>query len=122
MTKCVATVTRITALLSLFGAMTVHALLPAGADVKKIPFASNLDGWHAIDNRHVILTFTPAKNYLLTLNRDCHGLNFASHLGVTTSNDAIYAGFDYITADGRRCGIQTINRLSREQKTALTRA
>lgn len=82
--------------------------------VKKIPLQAPIAGWQAIDHRHVILNFSAEQSYLLTLNRDCHGLTYADHLGVSTSNNAIYAGFDYVSADDQKCAISSINKLPRD--------
>ena len=65
-----------------------------------------------LDDRHLVLSLSPKQRYLLTLDRDCLGLVFASHLGVSASNNTVYAGFDYITADGQHCTIKAIERLS----------
>jgi hypothetical protein len=103
-------------------AITASAMTPTGSPVKKITSASSISGWHAVDPRRVVISFSPTKNYLLTLRRDCHSLNFASSVSVTTSNNTIYAGFDSVTVDGQRCGIQKINKLSKAEKKALIEA
>ena len=92
----------------------LSAAMPTGAPVNKIRFASKIDSWHAIDARHLVLSLSASKNYLITLRQDCHSLPRASQVGVSASNDTIYAGFDYITADGQRCAIQAINKVSSE--------
>ncbi len=101
--------------------LTLQAMNPTGHPVKKIPHASTIKGWHAVDQRHLVISLSPSKNYLLTLRRDCHSLSFAANVGVTTSNNAIYAGFDSVTVDGQRCGIAKISKLSRAEKKALER-
>ncbi|MEM9622760.1 MAG: DUF6491 family protein [Pseudomonadota bacterium] len=80
--------------------------------VKMIQLQQPVHTWHALDLRRVILRFDPEQNYLLTLTRDCHGLTYADHLGVSTSNNAIYAGFDYVSADNNKCAISTISKLA----------
>jgi len=98
------------------------AMHPEGTPVTKIPFASQISGWHALDKNRLILSLTHSRNYLVTLRQACHPLGFAAHVGVSTSNDTIYAGFDYITADGQRCPIERINEITAEQKKSLVRA
>ena len=102
--------------------LTAQAMIPTGELVRKIPFASSIDSWHAVDDRHVVISMSRSKNYLLTLRRECPALPFASNFGVSASNNTIYAGFDYITADGRKCSIKTINRLSRDETKGLVGA
>ncbi len=96
--------------------------MPTGSPVSKIRFASKIDSWQALDARHLVLSLSASKNYLITLRKDCHSLPRAANVGVSASNDTIYAGFDYITADGQRCAIQTINKLSKEETRSLTKA
>ncbi len=91
-----------------------------GLPVKKIPFASEIDAWQALDKRRLIVSTSPSKNYLVTLRQECHALRFSSRLGISSSNNTVYAGFDYITADGERCAIQRINRISSAEKRALS--
>ena len=74
-----------------------------------------IDSWEALDARHVVLSFSAKKNFLVTLSRDCPSLPRATNVAVSASNDTIYAGFDYITADGQRCAIQAIDRLPAER-------
>lgn len=102
--------------------ITASAMTPTGSPVKKITSASSISGWHAVDARRLVISFSPTKAYLLTLRRDCHSLNFAANVNVTTSNNTIYAGFDSVTVDGQRCGIQKINKLSKAEKKALIEA
>ena len=87
------------------------ALPPAARTVDKIPLINALSTWQAIDDRHLVLSLSPSQSYLLTLVRDCHSLVSASRLGVSASNNTVYAGFDYITADGESCTINSIERL-----------
>ena len=96
-------------------------MVPAGPPVKKIPYASEIRSWQPIDDRHLVVSLSPSKNYLLTLRRECPSLSFASNFGVSTSDNNIYAGFDYITADGRKCGIAAINKITKAQTRALSK-
>ena len=97
------------------------AMPPVGAPVDKIPWISNVTTWQALDSRRLVVSLNAKQNYLVTLNKDCRALPSASHLGVSASNNTVYAGFDYITADGERCHIKTINQLSHAEKRALTK-
>lgn len=102
--------------------ITVNAMpTDPGLPVKKIPYANQIDGWHALDKRRLIVSTSPAKNYLVTLRASCHALRLGSKLGISSSNNTVYAGFDYITADGQRCAIQRINKISKAEKRALSK-
>ncbi len=83
-----------------------------GEKVKKINLTEPVAAWQALDPRHIVLNLNPKQRYLLTLGRDCPGLTFADHLGLSTSNGAVYAGFDYLTADDQRCTIRSITKLN----------
>ena len=93
------------------GPLSGVAMPPMGAPVDKIAWVSNITTWQAVDSRRLVVSLNAKENYLVTLNKDCRALPSASHLGVSASNNTVYAGFDYITADGERCQIKTINQL-----------
>ena len=108
-------------------ASTASALAPntntpttIGAPVKQIPLVSNISTWQALDNRRLVVSLDDQKNYLVTLAKQCRTLPTATQLGVSASGNAVYAGFDYITADGERCAIQSISRISHAEKGQLT--
>ncbi len=115
-------VARWTMLASLFALpMAASAMnqLP-GKPVKKIKFADHIDAWQALDKRHLIVSLSPTRSYLLTLRKDCHNLRGNAALGVSSSNNTIYAGFDYVTADGQKCAIQSISKLNKQQRKSLS--
>ena len=88
-----------------------HALMRSGEPVTSIPAASSIEDFHALDNEHVMVSLASKQQYLMTLNRQCLGLRWARHIGVTTSDNTIWAGFDRLTADGQSCEIREIHRL-----------
>ena len=102
--------------------LAAAAMNPAGTPVKRIVFANQIDGWHAIDQQRLILSTSPSRHYLVTLDRRAAALPFAFNVGVSTSNNAIYSGFDYIYVDGIRFGIDSIMQIDRDQMRALTKA
>ncbi|NKB99211.1 MAG: hypothetical protein GKR90_12060 [Pseudomonadales bacterium] len=93
-----------------------------GIPVKKILHASQIDTWLVLDNSRLIVSRPAAKNYLVTLRRECHELGFAHSVGLSSSNNTVYAGFDYVTVGAQRCAIQSINQISPAQKADLTRS
>ena len=97
------------------------AMTPPGSPVTSIEAVTNISTWQALDQRRLLLSLGQQKNYLVTLAGICHALPFATRLGVSASNNTVYAGFDYITADGERCAIKAINKLSNAEKRALTK-
>ncbi len=91
-------------------AAPVHAL-PAGKEVRNIPAANTLTDWRALDKRHLLLQFTPERRYRVRLSTTCVNLTWADQLGISRSNNTIWAGFDYVLADGRQCSIERIEQL-----------
>lgn len=89
------------------------ALLLAGEPVTSIPGADAVRAFQPLDGEHVMLSSGDSR-YVLTLNRQCIGLRWARHVGVTASANTIWAGFDALTADGEACPIREIHRLSDE--------
>ncbi len=87
-----------------------------GEPVAKIYYADQIDGFKHIDARHLVLNVGPEGNYLLKFQNDCYRLRYADHVGVSASNNTIYAGFDYVTADGFQCPIQSIERVELEEE------
>ena len=110
-------------LLLLVIALTATAM-PAnpGRPVKKIPFASQIEGWKVLDKKRIIVSRSASKNYLVTLHRDCHQLGFTRAVGISSSNNTVYAGFDHLTVKGQRCHISKINEITPAQKDDLTRS
>ena len=84
--------------------------------VDHIAAADEIQGWTLVDNRHVVVQLGAQRHYMLTLSQDCYRLNWAQHVGVTSSDNTIYAGFDYVTADGWQCGIERIEQLPAQNR------
>jgi len=93
------------------GCALTSLALPLRAPVRSIESANQISGWEQVDNQHVVLRFSPQDQYLLTLRNPCLGLNWGRNVGVTMSNNTIWAGFDAITVDGNQCEIETIHPL-----------
>ncbi|MEQ9005080.1 MAG: DUF6491 family protein [Pseudomonadales bacterium] len=93
-------------------------LMEAGEPVTSIPSASAVQAFRAIDDAHVMLTTEGDRQYLLTLNRACVGLRWARHVGVTASDNTIWAGFDALTADGEACPIREIHLIDRTDESS----
>ncbi|MFU8818020.1 MAG: DUF6491 family protein [Pseudomonadales bacterium] len=97
------------------------ALLRAGEPVSSISMANGIAGFQPLDDEHVMLSLGTDQHYLLTLNRECHGLRWARHVGVTVSDNTIWAGFDALTADGAACPIREIHLVRDLEPTATSR-
>ena len=100
--------------------LTEHLLEP----VRSIEFADQINDWEQLDDQHVVLRSSSQNQYLITLRSRCLGLNWARNVGVTMSNNTIWAGFDALTVDGNQCEIEMINPLGspRTLSTSATRS
>lgn len=87
------------------------ALPHQGVRVDSISAVSSGSTWEVLDYQHVVVTLNTQQRYLLTLTHMCPKLAVTAKLGISASGDTVYAGFDYITADGERCLIKGISRL-----------
>ncbi len=80
-------------------------------------------GWNSLDNEHLIITTSPSRAYLITLNGYCIDLKYAQHIGIKRTNDySLDARFDSILVPGiskSRCFIDTIHEISKDQKNEI---
>ncbi len=98
--------------------LDLSTLVRVGESVTSIPAADGVNGFELLDDEHVMLSARD-KRYLLTLNGQCVGLRWARHVGVTASDNAIWVGFDALTADGEACPIRAIHLLPESAADAL---
>lgn len=84
------------------------AVTRQGVEVDRISVAEEIRSWQAVDAQHVLLNIGPHERYLVAFGQACHSLPFAGRIGVSSSNEFVYAGFDYITAGSQRCKIKSI--------------
>ena len=84
---------------------------PARTTVDRITDASEIDAYRFLDATHVLLTVDPERHYRLTFDAPCNHARFAERIDISRSNDEIHAGWDYVTAGGLRCRIDTIEKL-----------
>lgn len=92
-------------------AQTVSPKLELGREVDSIQNIETLSEWTTLDTRRLTLRVNKSQNYLLTLQEHCEHLRGARLVGVSMSNQEIWADFDHIAADGYECRIDRINRL-----------
>ena len=82
------------------------------------------DDWRSLDDRHLIISTSFTKPYLITLKHRCIDLADAHVIGVDNKGSTLNARFDSIHVLERpqsRCFIKTIHRLTREQADEIVR-
>ncbi len=91
--------------------------------LKKIT-SFHLQNFISLDNRHLIISTTPNKNYLISLMNYCTDLKYADHLGLKQSIASILnIKLDAIIVPGvqnGRCFIKSIHKLNNQQVNNLT--
>ncbi len=92
----------------LLAAAAANAVTRQGVEVDRIFVAEEIRSWQAVDAQHMLLNIGPHERYLVEFGQACHSLPFAERIGVSSSNDFVYAGFDYVTAGNQRCKIKSI--------------
>lgn len=107
------------ALLTLAMTIPVMAFQDVGEPVNKISFADRIDGWRVIDDRTIVLRKGASRSYVVHLKTDCRLLKYARNVGVSSSNNTVYANFDYVTADNLRCSIDAIKSVTKEDLALL---
>jgi len=109
--------------LALIASLTANAAAPApihtqvsgltGTEVDSIRGIENLTDWTTLDTQNLTLRVNYAEHYLLTLKDPCEHLRGAQLVGVSMTNQEIWADFDHVAADGYECRIDRITRLGR---------
>ena len=84
-----------------------------GTEVDSIRGIETLTDWQTLDTRNLTLRVNHAEHYLLTLREPCSYLRGAQLVGVSMTNQEIWADFDHVAADGYECRIDRITRLGR---------
>lgn len=84
-----------------------------GTEVDSIRGIETLTDWNTLDTRNLTLRVNHAEHYLLTLQEHCTYLRGARLVGVSMTNQEIWADFDHVAADGYECRIDRITRLGR---------
>ena len=90
-----------------------HGQLSGGTEVDSIRGIENLTDWNTLDTQNLTLRVNHAEHYLLTLENPCEHLRGAQLVGVSMTNQEIWADFDHVAADGYECRIDRITRLGR---------
>jgi len=98
---------------SLEGALAEHGYR-AGAVVEQVP-GFRLDGWKAVDSKHLIVFGDAGQGYLVTLEDRCYGLGGKS-LAVRTRARGVLAARDefqvkHMGQVADRCPVDTLQRL-----------
>ena len=110
-----------TAGVALFASLTANAAKPSqllgqvagGTEVESIRGIEKLTHWNTLDTQNLTLRVNHAEHYLLTLENPCEHLRGAQLVGVSMTNQEIWADFDHVAADGYECRIDRITRLGR---------
>jgi len=91
-------------------------------EVKKIT-SFRFHGWQSLDNRHLILSASFNRPYLISLKNYCTDLNYTDTIIVDSSGSSLQAKFDSIIPvqhHRSKCYIKSIHKITREQVSQIT--
>lgn len=80
----------------------------AGAPVDSFTWLGRFDSWQPIGTNEVVVWTTPNQAYLIKVAPPCDNLEFANHIGLTSTASTVSARFDFVTVHHWRCPIQEI--------------
>ncbi|HEY6927843.1 MAG TPA: DUF6491 family protein [Steroidobacteraceae bacterium] len=81
----------------------------AGAPIKQFTWIGRYDSWDPIGTNQLVVWTTPFQAYLIKVAPPCDNLQFVHRIGLTSTANTVYAGFDFVKVDhGWRCPIQQI--------------
>lgn len=82
----------------------------------------NMHTWSALGDNHLILSASPSRPYLITLQNKCSNLDYIQGILIKKRGPMLNAKFDYIkTVDtvSSNCYIETIHKLNKDQEKSL---
>ncbi|MCF6287681.1 MAG: DUF6491 family protein [Proteobacteria bacterium] len=84
----------------------------------------NFRGWTSLDDKHLIVSSTHSKTYLITLTTYCADLSFSNAIVLDqTNNTSLNSKFDSISIPkhkfSQKCRISTIHPISSEQQKQI---
>jgi hypothetical protein len=100
----------------------------AGEPVRSFTYLGRYDNWQPLGNDSVVVWTTFYNAYLLKLRQPCNGLQFTQRIGLTSTNQTVSAGFDFVKFKGwQTCWIDEIRpvdyrRMQADQRAARQKA
>lgn len=80
----------------------------AGKPVRELRWYTGYKRWSPLSADKLLVWTNLNTPYLVTVYHPCTNLLFAHGIGITSTVDIVQARFDFVTADGWRCMISTI--------------
>lgn len=82
-----------------------------------------LNGWHAVDERSLIVDTGPGTSYLLILQRRLRELRSSEHLAISSTGGSVRVKFDTVTVarNPDRVPIERIYRLNGREEASLVK-
>jgi len=84
--------------------------------------AFRFDGWGELGNKHLIVSTTFKRPYLIVLKSNCYDLRYSNGIIINNTGSVLSAKFDSISVPNNipmRCYIKSIYKLTKEQKKEL---
>jgi hypothetical protein len=85
----------------------------AGESVNSFWFP-RLQSWEPLGEEYVLIRTGPRDMYLLTLEKPCNELPWASSIGLSSSTNRVHSKFDAVLVGDQRCRILQIQSVDRD--------
>jgi Family of unknown function (DUF6491) len=80
----------------------------AGPPIERLTWLGSYDSWQPIGPNELVVWTTPFQAYLIKVAPPCENLQFANHIGLTSTANTVSARFDFVKVGHWRCPIQEI--------------
>lgn len=95
----------------------------AGEPVDSFSYLGRFDGWRSLGRNRVVVWTGINDAYLLTVQEPCPELQFANHIGLTSTTGMVSRGFDSVKlGNNQSCRIMEIRPVNYKDLKAAERA
>jgi len=95
----------------------------AGPPVESFSYLGHFDNWRSLGPDKLVVWTATNNAYLLTVEQPCIDLQFAQHIGLTSTTSSIHRGFDSVLLPhNEKCRITEIRPVNYKDLRAAQRA
>ncbi len=90
----------------------------AGPPISQFTWLGSYYSWNPISTDEIVVWTTPFQAYLIKVAPPCQDLQFANRIGLTSTQNTVYARFDFVRVFHLRCPIQEIRPIDYQRMRA----
>ncbi len=90
----------------------------AGPPISQFTWLGSYYGWDPISTNELVVWTSPFQAYLIKVAPPCQDLPFANRIALTSTQNTVYARFDFVTVHHLRCPIQEIRPIDYQRMRA----